>query len=111
MNESQPNKIQKTKVNVLLKNEASGKVSAMVLGLPEYRVESSNRVEALTSLQELLASNLAEAEIVSLEITQPVDDHPWMKFAGVFQNDPNFDEMIQDIKQMRKERDSDAENY
>ena len=44
----------KSSVNVFIKNEANGTVSAMVLGLPEYRVESSNRQSALADLQKRL---------------------------------------------------------
>ena len=40
----------KSAVNVFVKSEANGKVSAMVLGLPEYRVESRDRQSALISV-------------------------------------------------------------
>ncbi|MGF1542706.1 MAG: hypothetical protein ACFCU5_20080 [Pleurocapsa sp.] len=94
-------------INVLVKQESSGRVSAMVLGLPEYQVESTDRVSALASLQKLLATSLESAEIISLEIEQNQPTHPWMKFAGMFKDDPNFDEMLEDIEEFRQEKNAE----
>lgn len=103
------NQLIKTTIDVLVKEESSGKVSAVVLNWPEYRVESTDRVSALASLQQLLTTSLESAEIVSLEIEQNPQSHPWMRFAGMFEDDPHFDEMLEDIKTFRKERDAELE--
>jgi hypothetical protein len=105
-NQSQNRSI-KTMINVLVKKESSGKVSAVVVGLPEYRVESTDRISALASLQQLLTTSLESAEIISLEIEQNPQNHPWMKFAGMFKDDPHFDEMLEDIETFRRERDAE----
>lgn len=99
----------KTTLDVLVKKESSGTVSAVVLGLPEYRVESTDRISALASLQQLLSKSLESSEIVSLEIELNAQNHPWMKFAGIFQDDPYFDEMLEDIETFRQERDTFVE--
>jgi hypothetical protein len=104
-NESQNRSI-KTKLDVLVKKESSGTISAVVLGLPEYRVESTDRISALASLQQLLSKSLESSEIVSLEIETNPQNHPWMKFAGMFKDDPHFDEMLEDIEIFRQERDA-----
>lgn len=101
----------KTSVNVLIKNESDGKVSAMVLGLPEYRVESSDRQSALADLQKLIATRLTGAEVVSLEIEIPKKENPWQRFAGVFKDDPSFEQMQEDIAEYRREKDADMEEY
>jgi hypothetical protein len=47
----------------------------------------------------------SSSEIVTLkiDITQP--EHPWMQFAGMFKDDPQFTEMLDDIEAYRQEID------
>jgi len=101
----------KSVVNVLIKNEANGKVSATILGLPEYRVESSDRQTALSDLQNLVTARLVGAEIVSLEIELPQPENPWLRFAGIFKDDPYFDQMLESIAEYRREKDAELEEY
>jgi hypothetical protein len=95
--------------DVLIKPESEGKVSATVLGLPEYRSEGSDRASALAALQQLLTANLSQAEIVSLDIAVPQPENPWLKMAGRYKNDPHFDEMLDDIAAYRRELDAEME--
>jgi hypothetical protein len=46
---------------------------------------------------------LSQSEIVTLKIDSPEPEHPWMQFAGMFQNDPQFEEMLTDIQTYRQE--------
>jgi hypothetical protein len=92
--------------DVLIKRETTGKVSATLLGLPEYRVEGSDRTSALAALQQLLADSLCEAEIVSIEVKIAKRENPWLKMAGQFKDDPHFDEMLADIEVYRHELDT-----
>jgi len=101
----------KASVNVLVKNESDGKVSATVLGLPEYRVESGDRQSALTDIQKLIVSELMGAEVVSLEIEIPKTENPWLRFAGVFKDDPYFDQMQEDIAEYRLTKDIDQKEH
>jgi hypothetical protein len=93
--------------DVLIKTESEGRVSATVLGLPEYRSEGSNKASALAALQSLLATNLSQAEIVSIDINVPQPENPWLKMAGRYKNDPHFDEMLDNIAAYRRELDAE----
>jgi hypothetical protein len=95
--------------DVLIKPETEGKVSATVLGLPEYRATGRDRASALAALQQLLTENLSQAEIVSIDIAVPQPENPWIKMAGHFKDDPHFDEMLADIEAYRRERDIEME--
>jgi hypothetical protein len=99
----------KLALDVLIKHEPPGKVSATVLGLPDYRAEGSDRNSALVALQQLLADSLSEAEIVLTEVEIPKRENPWLKMAGQFKDDPHFDEMLADIEAYRCELDAEAE--
>jgi hypothetical protein len=95
--------------DVLIKPETEGKVSATVFGLPEYRAIGSDRTSALAALQQLLAENLSQAEIVSIDVAVPQPENPWLRMAGRFKDDPHFDEMLADIEAYRRERDTEIE--
>jgi hypothetical protein len=95
--------------DVLIKPETEGNVSATVLGL-EYRAIGSDRTSALAALQQLLAANLSQAEIVSIDIAVPQPENPWLKMAGRFKDDPHFDEMLVHIEAYRRELDAEMEH-
>lgn len=99
-------------INVIVKQMPNGKTVAMVPGLPELDVEAINRVEALAQLQQNLEIRLADAEIVTLPIKLPrlQQENPWLEMAGVFKDDPQFEQMLEAIKNYRSELDKDIEN-
>jgi hypothetical protein len=43
---------------------------------------------------------------LKIDAVQP--DHPWMKFAGMFKDDPHFTEMLEDIQGYREEIDQEV---
>jgi len=90
-------------INVLVKNEKNGKVSARVLGLPEYSVVSSDRNSAISELDKLITENLSGNEVISLELEIPNREHPWQKFAGMYQNSHLFDSVLTNIEANRHE--------
>lgn len=96
---------------VMLEEQEQGKYRATVLGWPECQAFGSTREEALTSLRKLVTERLDKVEIVSLEIDRPKPEHPWMKFAGKYKDDPYFEEMQADIAALRRERDEQMEAY
>ena len=90
-------------INVLVKNEKNGKVSARVLGLPEYSVVSSDRNSAISELDKLITENLSGNEVISLELEIPNREHPWRKLAGMYQNSHLFDSVLTNIEANRHE--------
>lgn len=79
--------------------------------LPGCQATATTKEEALQNLSQLLTQRLANAEIVSLEIEPAKKEHPWMKFAGMFKDDPQFDEMMEYIEQERREDYERMEEY
>jgi hypothetical protein len=69
-------------------------------------VEAPTRDEALTQLREQIDARLnADTELVGLEIGPT--PHPWAKFAGMFKDDPNFQEVLDIIAENRRIMDAD----
>jgi hypothetical protein len=96
-------KADKLVINVLVKNEQDGNVSAMVLGLPEYRVISSDRPSAMVKLEKLLTDTLSGGEVVLLELEIPKLEHPWQKFAGIYKDSELFESVLTNIETNRQE--------
>lgn len=97
--------------SVIVEREKEGRYKATVWGLADCQAIEDTREAALKSINEVLIARLEKAEIVSLEIKLPKLEHPWMKFAGKYKDDPYFDEMLEDIKALRQERDAELEAY
>ncbi|MEA5600625.1 hypothetical protein [Nostoc sp. UHCC 0252] len=99
-------------VNVIVKQGSDGRIIAIVPGLPELQVEASDRKTALSQIQQRLETHLAGAEIVSLPIKLPFVEpkNPWLEMAGVFKDDPQFQQMLEAIESYRHELDRDIED-
>ncbi|MBW4572480.1 MAG: hypothetical protein KME31_32200 [Tolypothrix carrinoi HA7290-LM1] len=97
------------KVNILLETREDGSAIASVLELPQYHVEAATREQALLMLKQLLVQRMDKVEVIPMEIKLPQTEQsqrPWMKFAGVFKDDPDFDAVQQYIQKYRQELDA-----
>ncbi len=88
---------------ILIETPKSGGYRATALGLPNCRAKGETRELALQNIRQLLTTRLSQSEIVTLKIDSPQPEHPWMQFAGMFQNDPQFEDMQADIQAYRQE--------
>ena len=95
--------------DVLIENQEDGTVKATLLSLPECQGFGATKEEALNNLIQLFQT--IEPEIVTLEIEPAKTDHPWLKFAGMFEDDPHFDEVQEYIAEYRRELDAEMEEY
>jgi hypothetical protein len=80
-------------------------------GLPfEIRVEGATRDEALGRLRVEIERRMAGgAIVVRLELT-PAQEHPWAEGAGMFQENPLFDEWQKAISEYRLKVEQEAED-
>lgn len=108
----------KSSYNVLVDYQTAGKaktgkVKARVLGWPECQAEANTKEEALQALYQIVTEQLRDREIVSfeVEVSQPQKEHPWMKFAGMFKDDPDFEELLAFIEEDRRQLDLEMEEY
>lgn len=70
--------------------------------------EGATPDEALQKLRELLQARLTGGtRLVALEV--PDDDNPWLKMAGMYKDDPLFDEWQQAIAEYRRQIDEDPD--
>jgi predicted RNase H-like HicB family nuclease len=98
-------------LTVLIEQKIEGKYQAMVLGWDGCQAEGNSREEVVTNISRVVGDRLEKAELISFAIQPPKPGHPWMKFAGKYKDDPYFDEMLEDIQALRRERDAEMEEY
>jgi len=97
--------------HVIIKNESDRTVSAALLGWPECKAFGETRSQALQNLHELVNAQLAEAEIISVKLTNSRSNNPWVRLAGKYENDPYYDEVLAHIEEYRRELDAETEAY
>ena len=97
--------------HVIIKNESDRTVSAALLGWPECKAFGETRSQALQNLHDLVNAQLAEAEIVSVKLTNSRSNNPWVRLAGKYENDPYYDEVLAHIEEYRRELDAETEAY
>src|SRR2546423_14797814 len=76
---------------------------ATPLLFPDCVAVGTTRDEALANLTRALNERLSQGEIVTVEVGEP--EHPWQKGAGMFQDDPDFNDYLAEIEAYRRERD------
>ncbi len=73
--------------------------------------EGATRDEVLAKLRAQLEARMrGGAEAVSLEVAGPAAGNPWVEFAGMFKDDPLFDDWQKAIAEYRREVEEDP-NY
>ncbi len=92
--------------SILVEENGADGFQATALGLPECRAVAITRDQALAKLRAALAKRLSKAEIVEVEIPQSAQaEHSWERFAGMFEDEPLFDQVLEDIEARRREDD------
>jgi hypothetical protein len=92
----------------LIETEPDGKISATLWGLSECKAIGKNREEAINKLIQLVSDRIKLAEIVSLNIVPDQPQNPWMKFAGMYKDNPLFDEVISYMESERSQVDEET---
>jgi predicted RNase H-like HicB family nuclease len=80
---------------------------ATVLGVSDCVAEGDTKEEAVAKVRATLAERLTQGEVVTIEVDVPQPDHPWLKFWGVWKDDPTFDDFLAEIEAYRQELDAE----
>ncbi len=85
---------------------------ASVIGLPDCVVEGATEEEAINRAKLKLKSRLAQSKIVTVEVDAPAQGltgNPWIDSAGIFKDDPTYDEFLEEIAKYRRELDAEMD--
>jgi hypothetical protein len=115
LNAERSNSTPDLKMTLLLEPLASGGFAASIIEFPGYRVEATTRESAIAQARQQVISFLKTVELLPIEIsatelthTHSDEDNPWIEFAGVFKDDPDFAAIAAAIRAER-EVDDDTE--
>jgi hypothetical protein len=81
------------------------KFIAHVRAWPGIVAEGDTEEDALTKVQADLKSLLRQGRVVQIDPDVTPTEHPWKQFAGMFADDPDWDEFQASIRQYREEVD------
>ncbi len=114
MNMISPIARQEITVTLMIEPQTSGRFVASVMEFPDCRVEGATREEAIELVHQRWQEKTAHVEFVATPWVIPVPkveaaatEAAWMKFAGIFQDDAEFAEIMDEL---RAERESDDES-
>ena len=80
--------------------------SASIVGMPNLTVEGATEEEAISNVKSALEAQLAKGKFISIEVNSETGSNeaiPQMKYAGIFENDPTFDDFMEKLALIREE--------
>jgi predicted RNase H-like HicB family nuclease len=92
--------------------KTQNKYIARVRDWPEVVVEEETREAALMQIKRHLTTYLSQPpEVIQIELEPVVtSEHPWLQFAGMWADDPMWDDFVTEVAAYRQEMDkTDAE--
>jgi hypothetical protein len=101
------NKPSPLKVTLLIETLMSGQIAASIAEFPTFRVEAATQESAVQQLQISFLERAKHIETIDWEVPLDSIEPAWMKYAGVFKDDADFLEIMEE---MRAERNSDDDS-
>jgi hypothetical protein len=92
---------------ISVEQQANGQWLAQVLGWADCQAEAVSREAAIVQIKQTLNDRLTRMDVVFIDLPTPQTEDPWMKHAGMFQGEPLFDEVLEEIATYRRELDAD----
>jgi len=92
---------------VILQSRSEGEYVAEPLGKPELTVKADSRDKALTEVGKSLESWLGSAQIVQVDVPGSDSVNPWLETLGQCADDPDFDELMNEIAHARAMEDGE----
>ena len=87
---------------ILLEDTDDGFTVATVLEVPNLQTRDKTKQGAIAKVRQLLQNRLAKAEIIQIPVELNSNQNSLMKFAGIFENDPDFQEIMAEIRAERE---------
>ncbi len=95
-------------IAVLIEPVANNGYRATCRAPVDLTAEGATRDEAIAKLRAQLQARMkAGADIVPLDV--PAEEHPLVKYAGMFENNPLFDEWQAEMAEYRRRIDEDPD--
>lgn len=76
---------------------------------PEVSVEAATAEMAVAELREQMAGLIARGELRTVELPETAAPHPWEIAFGAFRDHPDSQEVAENMRAYREQRDQEAE--
>jgi len=90
---------------VFVQSPSQNNFVASVVGMPNLTVEGRTEEEAILKVKSALETQLARGKFVTIEVNLEIQPAitPQMRYAGIFANDPTFDDFMEKLAVIREE--------
>jgi predicted RNase H-like HicB family nuclease len=93
---------------IFVENSADQTFMASAIGLPNATANGVTEKEAIGKLKGILDNRFKNGKLVMIEIDLPSEQlsdtsDPWIDNIGIFQDDPTFDDFLDEVNSYRKE--------
>jgi hypothetical protein len=96
-----------SRIPISVEQQPNGQWFAQVLGWTDCQAEATSREAAIVGIQQTLNDRLTLMDVVFIDLPTPPAEDPWMKHAGMFKDEPLFDQVLEEIATYRRELDAD----
>jgi predicted RNase H-like HicB family nuclease len=89
--------------SVLITRQPDNRYTARALVLPEIVVTGATEAEAVEQLRAALADLQQHSRVIQVEL--PIPDtvaHPWLRFAGMWEHDPDWEAFEAAVADLRR---------
>jgi hypothetical protein len=78
-----------------------------VLGWTDCQATADSHDAAIAEIKRILSDGLTRMDVVFIDLPTPPAEDPWMKHAGMFKDEPLFDQVLEEIAIYRRELDAE----
>ena len=98
--------------DVLVTQDVNKRYTARVLSLPDIIVSGTDEMEVLHQVRAAIAHLQHNSRIVRLNVPTPTDREtdPWLRAAGMWENDPDWEQFQQAIQVYRQKMDTQTDS-
>lgn len=97
--------------DVILQKETNNGYSTRPVLWPNTSVHGATQQEAMQRVRQLIRSLLTQTQLVQVQIDVDTEQdnppHPWRAKAGIFQDDPTWDEFLHEMAEYRLQIDEE----
>lgn len=96
-------------VSVMLEQVQGNGYRATALAPVPLVAEAPTRDEAVNRIRTLITEKLSHVELIQIEVSVATHPNPWLAIAGTWRDHPDLDEVVENIKEYRREIDADSD--
>jgi hypothetical protein len=96
-----------TTYSVLLTKEKNH-YTGRVLALPDIVISGAEEAEVIEQIRNAISDVQANGRIVRVDVPTHATNDPWLRYAGMWKDDPNWDLFQSEIEAFRREIDRET---